>query len=337
MCTNLERGTSAKICKNDASFAIPVVIIFGPTASGKTSLAERLFAKDAQSFFAGKAEIISADSLQVYKELCIGTAKPSNALLQKLPHHLIDCINPQKEFSVADFVQEADTLCKDIFLRGKIPVIVGGTAFYIKHFMYGLPRAPEPSDYVRNLILHKLINDGKDALYAWLCNVDKASAQKIHPNDEYRICRALEVFVLSGKPLSSFALPQKPRTEYRFCPFAIQLERETLYARIEERVDKMVQAGLFEEVNGLLQKGFTKESPAMQAIGYREFFIVANAHNCNVQTAPKDEIIALIKHNTKAYAKKQDLFFRSQDGIFKIGPYDDELVAKTICTFLQQN
>ncbi|MGP1454820.1 MAG: tRNA (adenosine(37)-N6)-dimethylallyltransferase MiaA [Treponema sp.] len=295
---------------------IPVPILFGPTASGKTDVADRLFAADdgavpdSTNFspFRGQVEVISADSVQVYADLVIGAARPSRALMQRLPHHLVGVCDVQQEFSVADFVLRADLLCKDIYARGKLPVIVGGTAFYIKHFMYGLPVTPAADAKTRLLLQKKMQERGSAAMLAELRQFDPVSAEKIHVHDEYRILRAHEVYYASGKPLSSFSLAHEYRAGYRFCPILVNRPRAELYARIEQRALAMFKEGLAEEFRCLYEQGCRAYTPAMKAIGYREFFTVCPAHPIE---APVDEVLELIMRNTKRYAKRQQTFFQS--------------------------
>ncbi|MEL3906993.1 MAG: tRNA (adenosine(37)-N6)-dimethylallyltransferase MiaA [Treponema sp.] len=294
------------------STVISVAVIFGPTACGKTALAAQLFSSlSVSSVFAGTAEIISADSVQVYRGMPIGSAQPADELLDSLPHHLIGICPPETEFSVADFVGHADTLCSSICSRGKLPVILGGTAFYLKHFIYGMPVTPQADPAVRKALQEKLMRTGAAQMLAELERFDPLSAAKIHVHDEYRIIRAHEVYITSGKPLSSFEMPARCRSGYRFCLIFADRPREQLYRRIETRVDEMFAAGLQQEIRALVEQGCTSESPAMKAIGYREFFELSPD---NPAAAPADAAAELIKRNTKRYAKRQQTFFRSFPG-----------------------
>ena len=196
---------------------IPVLIIFGPTASGKTSLASSLFSSDNPlAPFSACAEIISADSMQVYRGMDIGTAKPSSSFLERLPHHLIDIRDPSEQFCAGDFVRLADTACEDIHFRGKLPVILGGTAFYVRNFLYGLPVTPESDSEVRRCYIERMNIEGATVLFRELEAVDPESAKRINIHDEYRIIRALEVYSASGRPLSSYVLPKKPERRLSF-------------------------------------------------------------------------------------------------------------------------
>ncbi|PIE97694.1 MAG: tRNA (adenosine(37)-N6)-dimethylallyltransferase MiaA [Treponema sp.] len=287
---------------------MPVLIVFGATASGKTSLFYSLFSNEPSSLFKNKAEIINADSIQVYKGFEIGAASPSTEILRKLPHHLINIKNPDEEFSSADFVHKADIICESINNRGKLPVLLGGSAFFLKNFVYGLPITPKADETIRASLQNKLEKYGIDALYKTLCNVDPYTAHRLHINDHYRILRALEIYEASGKPLSSFKISEKKREKYNFKLIGIYRPRDIMYKRIDERVDLMFKEGLVEEFKKLYNNGYDKNTPAMKAIGYAEFFKISPQNPLN---APVNEVKELIKRNTRHYAKRQETFFKS--------------------------
>ena len=294
---------------------IPVIVIFAPTASGKTALTKELFSKQGSHFILN-AEVISADSQAVYKGMDIGTAKPEPELQKILPHHLINILNPDQQYNVSDFLDQADQLCQDIYSRGKIPVVCGGTGFYIRSFLYGIPKTPESDEALRNQLKERIQKEGNAALYEELKKIDPQSAKKIHPNDSYRICRALEVYYLSGKTRSDFAITPTLRPQYDFTFIVLDPPREVLYERINQRVDQMISQGLEQEVKSLLAQGYTKDSPAMKAIGYQEWFQYSN----------KEQIIQEIKHHTRKYAKKQYTYIRDIPGSIIIpfkNPADD--------------
>ena len=180
-----------------------VLVIFAPTASGKTALTRELFSTQGSHFILN-AEIISADSQAVYKGMDIGTAKPDEALQKEIPHHLINLLTPDKQYNVSDFVNAADIACEEINSRGHLPVVCGGTGFYIRNFLYGLAPTPVSDEKLRNELKDRISREGNQKLYNELKKIDPQSAAKIHPNDAYRICRALEVYYLCGKPRSSF-------------------------------------------------------------------------------------------------------------------------------------
>ena len=297
---------------------MPVAVIFGATACGKTALAAHLFTTSVNSI---KTEIISADSVQVYRGMPIGSAQPPQELLDTIPHHLIGVCEPSEEFSVADFVRSADKLCKDIASRGALPVVLGGTAFYIKHFMYGMPITPQADPVLRMRLQERMQHIGAAAMYAELASFDPASAAKIHIHDEYRILRAHEVYCASGRPLSSFELPYRYREGFRFCPIFLDRPRDELYRRIEARVDEMFAQGLQQEIARLTAQGCTADYPAMKAIGYREFFKLSPDAPA---AAPLDAVKDLIKRDSKRYAKRQQTFFQSFPNVRRIDMTDPQ-------------
>jgi len=310
---------------------LPVLVIFGPTASGKTALAAELFSSACDNLsdstcdrFRGRAEIISADSMQVYRGMDIGTAKPDAAFLATLPHHLVNIRNPDEQFCAGDFVRLADIACEDIIARGKLPVVLGGTGFYIKNFLYGLPETPQSDPTLRQSLLDRLKREGAASLMRELADVDPESAERIHINDEYRIVRALEVFHSSGRPLASFALSGQYRSGFRFCVIALERDRAELNERINRRVDAMFDAGLEGEFHALVAAGYGPASPGMQAIGYREFFSTANA----------DALREAIKNDSRKYAKRQETFIRPMPGVIHINADDTGAVYGAISAFL---
>ena len=282
-----------------------VLVIFAPTASGKTALTRELFSP-LGSHFILNAEVISADSQAVYKEMDIGTAKPDADFCRQIPHHLINLLTPDQQFNVSDFVDAADKACKEITSRGHLPVVCGGTGFYIRNFLYGVAPTPVSDEKLRNKLKERIVREGNEVLYEELKTIDPESAAKIHPNDAYRICRALEVFYLTGQKRSSF----KPegggdlRSQYDFLFIVLEPEREVLYQRIRQRVDMMFDLGLEQEVHSLLAKGYNKDSPGLKAIGYSEWFDSNNI----------EEIREAIKHHSCKYAKKQYTYIRDIPG-----------------------
>ncbi|HOT62280.1 MAG TPA: tRNA (adenosine(37)-N6)-dimethylallyltransferase MiaA [Treponemataceae bacterium] len=298
---------------------IPVLVVFGPTASGKTDLAEALFASDqsdsAKNPFRGRVDIVSADSMQVYRGMDIGTAKPDPSLLERLPHLLIDIRSPREQFGAGDFVRLADEACRSSWASARFPVLLGGTAFYLKNFVYGLPDTPEADPATREALRARLSREGPLPLRAELERVDPESARRIHPSDEYRLLRALEVYAASGRPLSSFSLSGSPRAGYRFFVAALERPRDELYARIDRRVDLMFERGLREEFARLWEEGYRADDPGMQAIGYREFFEAASEEGRDPPNADGERVRFLIKRDSRRYAKRQYTFFRSLPGV----------------------
>jgi tRNA dimethylallyltransferase len=275
----------------------PIIVLFGPTAVGKTELIADLFSTGF--------EIISADSLQVYRGLDIGTAKPGLSLRSTIVHHLIDVKDPREQFTAGEFVKRADELAVEIQARNRIPVVSGGTAFYLKSFLYGLPPAPPADDTVREEVREELEQRGAEALYEELKRVDPPAAEKISQKDTYRITRALEVYRSSGRPLSSFPVPDTVREGINPIIICLTREREELYARIDRRVELMFELGLTNEVRKLMQAGYTEQDPGMRGIGYREFFLMRR-WGCLTAMGVKE----LIQRNTRRYAKRQITFFR---------------------------
>lgn len=308
---------------------IPVLVIFAPTASGKTALVGNLFSDNSKSSLAGMAEIINADSMQVYRGMDIGTAKPSQDFLSHLPHHLIDVCAPNEQFGVGEFLPLADSLCKEIFLKRKLPVICGGTAFYIRNFIYGLPKTPKADLEIRQILQNRLKSEGIDQLMQELTVLDPQRAKNIHINDEYRILRALEVCYSSGKSLSDFALDETPRSQYDFLIIELKRDRQELYDRINQRVVEMVNEGLVEEFCRLEKAGYTKDDSGMQAIGYREFFMAREEGKDN----DIQRITELIQRDSRHYAKRQITFFASMKNVEKFSSDDFDGILKRIEKF----
>lgn len=274
---------------------IPVVVILGPTGVGKTEL--------LSSLLPGRIEVVSADAFQVYRGMDIGTAKPSPELRRRVPHHLIDIREPHEQYTVGDFVQEADAIIPRIVERRRLPVVSGGTAYYLRHFLYGLPATPPIEEEVRARVWQFIDRCGLDQAYARLQQVDPLSASRISPRDAYRISRALEVWEQTGCPLSGFPMVQGPRAEYDVLLLGLSRAREELRERIERRVWRMFEEGLADEVARLRVRGYTARTPGMRAIGYREFF--------ELEGAPLEEIGRAIVRRTQQFAKRQLTFFRS--------------------------
>ncbi len=285
---------------------VPVVVVFGPTAVGKT---------DFLLHFEHIAEIINSDSLQVYRHMSIGTAKPDNSVTCRIPHHLIDCIDPDDEFSAGDFVREADRLCQKIYSHGKLPVISGGTGFFLKNFIYGLPSAPASSKEIRIQLQKRLEKEGLEALREELHSKDPESWERIKPLDSYRILRALEVFYSSGSPLSDFKLPDTVRSGYRFLLIGLIRDRAELYERINGRVEAMFRAGLPEEYKKLRAMGYRSACPGLSAIGYREFSLMEELGSLTL-----NDVKELIKQNSRNYAKRQITFFKALPDVHWLHP-----------------
>ena len=277
-----------------------ILVICGPTASGKTALAAELALR-----FGG--EVVSADSMQVYRRMDIGTAKPTQSEQRGVPHHMIDVAEPEENYSVARYVADAVPIVDGILARGKLPIIAGGTGLYSDHLVAGRQFAPfQPDSGLRPQLQARARQEGLPALYAQLAQVDPDAAGSIHPNDEKRIIRALEVFLSTGKPLSqhdreSRALPS------RYTPLTIALnfaQRPHLWERIDRRVDQMMAQGLEGEVRALLESGIPPDCTAMQAIGYKEL-AAAIRSGLPVQSGAEE-----VKLRSRQYAKRQLSWFR---------------------------
>jgi tRNA dimethylallyltransferase len=246
----------------------------------------------------------------------IGTAKPSAQETALLPHHLIDIRNPDEQFNVGDFVRLAKEAINDITRRGAIPIVCGGTGFYLRNLVMGLPQAPPSDSAIRDALKLELKEKGAPALMEELARHDPVSAQKIHPNDEYRLLRALEVLRLCGRPLSSFGVSGgEGASTYDFRVIGLYRPREELYRRINERCNAMFEKGLPDEVARLYGVGYTPHDPGLQAIGYREFFVEdppsSGVFRLSQDIAGVQELIAM---NSRRYAKRQITYFSSLPG-----------------------
>ena len=277
-----------------------IVVITGPTASGKTALGVALCQKL-------NGEVVSADSMQIYRRMTIGTAKPTPEEMQGIPHHMIDVAEPEENWSVARYVEEAAACVEDILARGKLPVIVGGTGLYIDSLLSGRTFAGgEVNDALRQELSERYDEIGARGLLGELRKVDPERAEKLHPGDKKRIVRALEVFILTGKTITEHDRETKaipPRWEA--AKLALDFEsRQTLYDRIDRRVDDMFARGLMDEVRSLLSSGVPDDCTAMQAIGYKEA-VAALRGECSVEEAR-----ARIQQESRRYAKRQLTWFR---------------------------
>jgi tRNA dimethylallyltransferase len=276
-----------------------MLFLIGATAVGKTSIIEGL---------AGSAiEVISADAMQVYRGMDVGTAKPPSDLRDRIPHHLIDIRNPDEQYDVGQFVRDASDCARQIVVRGKLPVVSGGTAYYVRHLLMGLPSAPEADPEIRRRVARRLEKEGGSALYLTLQKVDPATARRIGVEDTYRITRALEVYEQTGHPLSSFPVPTAPRSDLDPCIIGLRRPRMELRFRIERRVDAMLRGGLYDEIARLVSRGYGHSDPGLRAIGYREFFSDDGRLRPRTETASIREELVI---DTRRYAKRQETFFR---------------------------
>jgi len=275
-----------------------VYVIGGPTASGKSKLAVELAKKI-------NGEIISADSMQIYKEMNIGTAKITKEEMQGIKHYLIDIVSPNERYSVSNFKNDAELAIEEILKKGKTPIIVGGTGLYIDSLIYGIEFQDEEIDTEYREKLNKIAeNEGLEKLYNKAKEIDPEAMKKISINDKKRIIRVLEIYHKTGKTKTKQEIEsRKKELKYNFKVFAIDMDREKLYSRIEKRVDMMVDEGLIGEVKGILEK-YNQFPTAMQGLGYKE--TVEYLQN----KISKEEMIEKIKKETRHYAKRQLTWFR---------------------------
>ncbi len=311
-----------------------VVALFGPTACGKTAMLEQLFL-DNDRPFRRPVVVVSADSAQVFRGLDIGSAKPDPGMLLRLPHELMNLRNPDEAFSVGDFVALADDACRRAIAGGALPVISGGTAYYIKAFIMGLFTAPKADPVIREAVAAELAERGNAAMLADLARVDPVSAGRIAPADGYRIGRALEVYRCSGRPLSDFAVPDAPRADWNVLAIGLDRPREELYSRIRLRVEAMMAAGLPAEVASLLAAGYVQGDPGMKAIGYAEFLAAGLAEK-GLAKLDSDAVAEAIALNTRHYAKRQLTFMRSLREVAWFQADDVEGVRNAIEDFLSR-
>ena len=285
-----------------------ILVICGATASGKTSLAVECAKKL-------NTEVISADSQLIYKGLNIGTAKPTAEEMCGIKHHMIDTVEPSESFNVGNYREKALPIMKNLLASGKIPVICGGTGFYINSLLFDFSYGnTEGNGEIRKKYSDFLETHGKEALFEKLREIDAETAEKLHVNDIKRIIRALEIYELSGKKKSEEN--DTLISEYDYLAVAIDWKREELYERINMRVDKMFEDGLVEEVQGLLSRGIDEKFQCMQAIGYKE--VVFGLKNGDLHSTMRD----IIKQNTRHYAKRQIVFFKKLPNIVWLNPKD---------------
>ncbi len=302
-----------------------LIIISGPTASGKTSASINL-AK------AINGEVISCDSMQVYKYMDIGSAKPTKEEMEGIRHHLIDVLEPNEDFSIATFKEMVFDAIEDIKSRGKTPILCGGTGFYTNAIVYNTEFTEMEKDDEYREELFKLAEEkGNAFLYNMLREVDPESLETIHENNTKKVVRALEFYKLTNSKISTHNKKEKEKEPYfDVKQIILNTDRETLYNRIDRRVDIMLKCGLVEEVNSLIKKGYTKNLTSMQGIGYQEFFDYFDGK------IALDETIELIKKNSRNYAKRQLTWFRNKSsGIWvDTKEHNEQSLTKEIITLI---
>lgn len=285
-----------------------LIVICGATASGKTKLAVDCALKL-------NTEVISADSQLIYKGLNIGTAKPTEKEMRGVKHHLIDIVEPYEAFSVSNYMNKAEPIIDGLIKNNKVPVICGGTGFYINSLLFNYSYGNVCADTAIRKKYNKILEEkGKNYLYEILRQKDLSTAEKLHENDTKRVIRALEIFEVSGKRKSEINDGGKVKREYR--ALAIDYPREDLYERINRRVDVMFESGLVEEVKKLVDSGINENCQSMQAIGYKE--VLQGLKNCDNDSTMRD----VIKQNTRRYAKRQITFFKKLPGIMWLKPHE---------------
>ena len=314
-----------------AAARTPVICLMGPTASGKTDIAIRLREQLP-------LDIISVDSAMVYRGMDIGTAKPGQDVLSRAPHRLIDIRDPEESYSAGDFVRDALHEMRDIRSQGRIPLLVGGTMLYFRSLIHGIARLPEADAALRAQIDEEARKSGWPVLHAELARVDPSAAARINANDSQRIQRALEVFRLTGRPLSEWQSDTAPRAatgEFRFLKLALVHEnRALLHKLIERRLDEMLDQGLLDEVARLRRRpGLGPEASAIRSVGYRQFWPYL-AGETDLKTATYKALVA-----TRQLAKRQMTWLRSEEGVIFINPLErncfDAILSK-IRQFLQE-
>ena len=298
---------------------IPLIVVAGPTASGKTSLAIDI-AKTLDG------EIVCADSMQIYKYMDIGTAKATRDEQAQCPHHLMDIVEPDCEFSVADYTELAHKTISDIISRGKTPIMCGGTGLYIDSVVNDVEFGEFENDYTLRRELEELAKkEGSQRLIDMLSEFDPLSAKKLHPNNLKRIIRAIEFYKVSGIPISEHQhMTKLKESRYNAVEFIIDRERCELYDRINRRVDIMMDEGLTDEVKMLMGRGYSPKLNSMQGIGYKELIAYFNGKST------LDEAVDAIKQNSRRYAKRQLTWFRRNENIHWLSP--DNALEETLKT-----
>lgn len=306
-----------------------LMVIVGPTAVGKTAISIKL-AKILNG------EIISADSMQIYKYMDIGTAKVTPEEMEGIPHYLIDVVYPDEEFTVADYKELAEKIISDINKKGKIPIVVGGTGLYVNSLVYDLnfTKVP-PNEKIRKRLNELADKFGNEYIHNMLEKIDKESSKRIHVSDRKRIIRAIEIYEVTGIPMSEQNRDfRKQNDRYNLAMIGLNMDRDKLYERINMRVDKMIENGLIAEVANLLKMGYTKELTSMQGIGYKEIIKYLEGE------LTLEESIELIKKGSRNYAKRQLTWFRRDSRIkwFNLDEYSNlDILVNQIVNYVEKN
>jgi tRNA dimethylallyltransferase len=299
-----------------------VVVIAGPTASGKSGLAVELS-------LLLQGEIVNADSMQVYRDMDVGTAKPSPSERRMVPHHLLDVVDPDEEFNAAIYRSLAVPVIRDLLSRGKVCFVVGGTGLYIKTLLGGLFQCPPADHGLREELRDQAEEQGLESLYRRLEDLDPVSAKKIHAHDKVRVLRALEIIELTKKPLSALVQSHGFQdSAFQALKICLQIDRKELYHRINERSHLMVERGLVEETVNLLARGYSPDLKPMKSLGYR------HAVQHLEGRYDREEMVRQLQLDTRRYAKRQLTWFRADPSITWIDPQRKEHLVKTITSFV---
>jgi len=299
-----------------------IIVICGPTGVGKTG-----FAIDLARRFGG--QIVGADSMQIYRFMDVGTAKPTTAERAAVKHHMVDVADPRHNFDAAEFASQAHVCIAGLLRDAILPFVTGGTGLYIKALLHGLSEAAPSDPAVRNTLRRDLRETGAAAMHGRLVHVDAPAARRIHPNDSYRVIRALEVHAITGRPLSHHHKSHGFATRrYDALQIGLSLPREELYERIDRRVDMMLDQGFIEEVRALLDKGYSDSLKAMQSLGYRH--MVDYIHG----RMEREEAVRLMKRDHRRYAKRQMTWFRADARVQWLAPDQTDAAARMISAFL---
>lgn len=294
-----------------------ILTIVGPTAVGKTDIAVEIAKKTG-------GEIISADSRQIYKYLNIGTAKPTSRQRKTVPFHLIDFIHPDDNYSCGQFARDAESKIKEVYSRGKIPIICGGTGLYIKALFHPLHKLPESDQRIKEKLIKIIKEKGIEHLYEKLLKIDPEWAQKVNPKDKQRIIRGLEVYEITGKPLSRLIKKKSRKSEFQPWYVGLNIPRDALYQRINTRFDAMIKNGLVQEVKSLLKKGFNPQSNALRTIGYKEIIEYLE------KKMTLEQAIEKAKQRTRNYARRQITWFNKLPDLTWYNPEDKKTVITII-------
>ena len=301
-----------------------VVVIAGPTASGKSGLAVELA-------LLVQGEIVNADSMQVYRYMDVGTAKPSPWERRKVPHHLLDVVDPDEQFNAAIYRSLAVPVIGDLLSRGKVCFVAGGTGLYIKTLLGGLLHCPPADHVLRQELRERAEAQGLDAMYRRLEELDPLSAKKIHAHDKVRVLRALEIIELTKKPLSALVQGHGFQdTAFQALKICLQIDREELYHRINQRSLLMVERGLVEETKDLLARGYSPDLKPMKALGYRHAMRYLEGRY------DQEEMVRQLQLDTRRYAKRQMTWFRADPSIRWIDPQRKEHLVETITSFVHE-